>query len=811
MVMDRMIEYSLAALVFFPFLAGLLIFGVESRRRGAGKYGSGVGIGRSAHVLAVLFAAAELLLAVFLAVLFYLRSGMMLLNEGGAGAEAVMRLALPEVCGFGLYFEMDGFRLIYSLVTVFAWLMATICSGEYFEGHRNVGRFYLFLLATQGATLGVFLSADLLTLFLFFEIMSLASCVWVAQEETREALRAAETYLAIAVIGGLAVLMGLFLVYYVAGEWGVYTPGSPLYFEELGELYRTVREAELTGLPSGPWASPAFSAGPSLSVSPAEALESARVSARLLRAAGLCMLVGFGAKAGAFPLHIWLPKAHSEAPAPASALLSGILTKTGIFGILILSCRLFWHEAGWGSLMLAVGVLTMLTGALLALFSVHLKRALACSSVSQIGFILMGVGMQGLLGAENAAAVHGTLLHMVNHSLIKLVLFLAAGVIYKNTHTLDLNGIRGFGRKKPLLMGAFLTGALALCGIPFFGGYVSKTLLHEAIAAYGGGGFMRAVEWAFLFSGGLTLAYMTKLFVAVFVEKNADAALQARYDGVSWGEGESAAPDGVFLREGESAARDGGGVRHPQKPVRRYRNRAAAFALAESAFVLLVWGLFPHSLMDRAAGLGQGFFGLTGKGEVVNYFSLENLRGAAISAGIGVFVYLFFVRGVLMKKYRALAAARLSSQESSMAEQGAKIYRDLWPRRLDLENLLYRPLLLRILPALFGVLCRILDSFVDAAVVLLRKTVYRDSPLPRERREGSALSAALGKIGNALQALGNHTWSRKHPGNRDYVRLFALGEAEARENSRIIRRSLSFGLLLVGVGLMLTLVYLIWW
>ena len=135
--------------------------------------------------------------------------------------------------------------------------------------------------------MGVFLSADLLTTFVFFELMSFTSYVWVAQEENVASLRAAETYLAVAVIGGMVLLMGIFLLY-----------------RELG----TLEIAEL-----------------------ARAAESLR-DKRILYAAGTCMLVGFGAKAGAFPLHIWLPRAHPVAPAPASALLSGILTKTGKIG-----------------------------------------------------------------------------------------------------------------------------------------------------------------------------------------------------------------------------------------------------------------------------------------------------------------------------------------------------------------------------------------------------------------------------------------------------------------------------------------------
>lgn len=240
--------------------------------------------------------------------------------------------------------------------------------------------------------------------------MSFTSYTWVAHEETKEALRAAETYLAVAVIGGLVMLMGLFILYRELGTL------------EITALAEAVRSHTLAG-------------------------ESGAVRYRNLFIGASCLLFGFGAKAGVFPLHIWLPKAHPVAPAPASALLSGILTKAGIFGVLVVSCSLLQFDVRWGALILFLGVLTMFTGALLALFSVNLKRTLACSSVSQIGFILIGIGMQGLLGEEGSLAIRGSLLHMVNHSLIKLVLFMAAGVVFMNLHKLNLNEIRGFGRK----------------------------------------------------------------------------------------------------------------------------------------------------------------------------------------------------------------------------------------------------------------------------------------------------------------------------------------------------------------------------
>lgn len=635
-------------------------------------------------------------------------------------------VTIPYICGMGIHFTLDGFRALYGTIAAFMWFMTTLFSREYFSHYRNRNRYYLFLLLTLGATEGVFFSADFYTTFLFFEVMSFTSYVWVIHDEKPESLRAGGTYLAVAVIGGLVMLMGIFLLYDMTGT---------LFFSDLPSLF-------------------------SLS----------SVNAAQLWAAGLCLLFGFGAKAGAFPLHIWLPKAHPVAPAPASALLSGILTKAGMYGILILTSYLFFGSAAWGGMILILGVFTMVVGALLALFSIDLKRTLACSSVSQIGFILVGVGMSGLLGGENATALRGSLLHMVNHSLIKLVLFMAAGVVFMNVHKLDLNDVRGFGRKKPLLNYIFLMGALGIGGVPLFNGYVSKTLIHESILEYKHLvtaavlpasfrlSLMDAVEWIFLLSGGLTAAYMTKLYVCLFIEKNADSAVQKKYDGLKG----------------------------------KYMNRTSALALTVSATLLPIAGLLPGVVMDGIADLGQGFLRAE-TAEKIAYFSLNNLKGALISLVFGALFYGLAVRPLLMKRNE---------------KGGSKYYVNKWPAWLDLENLVYRPVLLQILPFAFGLACRILDSLVDTIVVILRKTVYRDAKLPHERMEGTFLTHLCACVALFFQKVGNLTIHRKKRRKKDYEHRFALIQEEWGENSMMISRSMSFGLLLFCVGLILTVAYL---
>ena len=242
------------------------------------------------------------------------------------------------------------------------------------------------------------------------------------------------------------------------------------------------------------------------------------------------------------------------------------------------------------------------------------------------------------LQAESGAAgaVHGLTLHMLNHSLFKLTLFLAAGAVFMNLHELELNRIRGFGRGKPILIFAMLMGLCGLAGIPGGSGYVSKTLLHESIVEYieileesgRAAGAYHAAEWIFLISGGLTLAYMLKLFIAVCVEKNNDPETQRRFD----------------EKNGSWCSRVSGGV------------------LLGCALLIPVLGCTPFLSMDRIAALAEAFFHVEESAQV-HYFALGNLKGGAISILIGLAVYLLFVRKALMKEFKSVRAIREASEE----------------------------------------------------------------------------------------------------------------------------------------------------
>lgn len=678
----------IALLVFFPLLCGPAAYGLGRRNE------------RWRDNAVLLCAALS----------FALSASLTLSTAGGKAAA----LSIPYVLVNGFSFTATGFRVLYSLVASFMWLFTSLFSREYFSQEREgLNAYWAFTLMTLGATQGVMLSADFLTTFAFFEILSLTSFTWVMREQTKEAIRAGYAYLFVAVFGGLVLLMGLFLLYDACGAL------------EYAALPEAVRDAN-----------------------PGQVF-----------AASVCILFGFGAKASMFPLHVWLPMAHPVAPSPASALLSGALTKVGVYGVLMTMLEVMDGNRAFGLFVLTLALVTMFLGALLALFSVNLKRTLACSSMSQIGFILTGLATVALCDAQTGAgtlsdagaalALSGAVLHMLNHSLFKLLLFMAAGVALMNAHTLSLDGIRGWGRNKTALKMAFAVGGLGISGVPLLNGYLSKSMLHEGLVRLTESAeetgflsafvlrYLHAAEWVFLVSGGLTFAYMLKLFICVFVERNADASVQARYD---------AAPDCM--------------------------NALSSAVVTLSALILVPLG--QPWIVAHIANFAAGSLSAIAPFHF-EAFAGENLQGAAISLSIGAVVYVAFVRPALRP-------------------HGAYVNR--WPSALDLYARIYEPLFANWLPALFGSVARL----------------FAENALTRRVCQGllfaaSALARAMSDSLDALIALSRRTlvketkvYDEQAAAHVGRLRALRLATAAALETFRF-----SFALLMACLGVILIL------
>lgn len=249
-------------------------------------------------------------------------------------------------------------------------------------------------------------------------------------------------------------------------------------------------------------------------------------------------LLGFGTKAGFMPMHIWLPAAHPAAPAPVSALLSGVVIKIGIYGLLRLLSWLPALPASCAVLMLVFAMVSGVLGVLYALAQHEIKRLLAYHSVENIGIIGLGIGM-GMLGQAlgqptlTALGYGGALLHVLNHALFKGLLFLSAGAVIHGTGTGDIERLGGLGKRTPINAALFLVAAVSICGLPPLNGFVSEWITYGALfggalhggTATAGAAALGALSLALM--GGLALACFAKVFGVVFLGEARDAALRA--------------------------------------------------------------------------------------------------------------------------------------------------------------------------------------------------------------------------------------------------------------------------------------------
>jgi hydrogenase-4 component B len=256
-------------------------------------------------------------------------------------------------------------------------------------------------------------------------------------------------------------------------------------------------------------------------------------------------LIGFGTKAGIMPFHVWLPVAHPAAPSPVSAIMSGVMIKTGIYGLIRTLTFLGVPPLWWGYLLLALGIISGVLGVLFALAQHDLKRLLAYHSVENIGIILIGCGV-GMIGWSSgmplvaALGFAGSLLHVVNHALFKGLLFLGAGSVFSSTHNLEIDNLGGLIKKMPCTGMAFLIGAVAISGLPPLNGFVSEFVIY--IASFSGAISMNPYSSLSLIGaiaglaliGGLAAACFTKAFGIVFLGEPRSKEAQNAHESSPW-------------------------------------------------------------------------------------------------------------------------------------------------------------------------------------------------------------------------------------------------------------------------------------
>jgi proton-translocating NADH-quinone oxidoreductase chain M len=376
-----------------------------------------------------------------------------------------VRLDIPWISAinltFGLY--LDGISLVVAGIILGLGSLVSIYSQGYMSGKEGQGSYYANLLFFLGGMLGVALATNLLQFMLFWEIMVIPSYFLVLYWGTPgKSIPTALNYFIFTHVGSLIMMGGMGLSLIFTGSL------------ELSALATIIAQNQLLG-----------------------------------QITVIALLVGFLVKMAAFPVHTWLPPTHAEAPTPISALLSGVMVKMGAYAIVRILLASFIPIMIDLSLILGgLAILTMIYGGIMALGQKDIKLLLAYSSISQLGYILLGLVSATQIG------IAGSMLHVLNHAIAKGMLFLCAGVFMHQAHTRDLDKLSGIAKKLPITSIALLIGALSLSGIPPFGGFFSEWAIFA-------GGFSNPALVFLMFAaiGGavLTFGYYLRLaYIVIF-------------------------------------------------------------------------------------------------------------------------------------------------------------------------------------------------------------------------------------------------------------------------------------------------------
>jgi len=397
---------------------------------------------------------------------------------------SILQLNLLHVVDYGLSFRPSFLGALLAVVVAGLWMLATIFAVSYLKTTHSPRRFFASYLVSLAGCVGVFLATDYFTFFIFFELMTFAAYPLVVHAESDHARRAGDRYLYMSVAGGLVLLFGILLLVWATGT------------AEIAPQLHVLLER---------------------GVSP--------------YVVALMFIVGFGLKMGLVPLHIWLPYTYVSAPAPATAMFSGAMNKTGVYGMIVfltitlatgvenVSAVATRLQENLGLILLGVGLLTMLMGGFFALMQRNIKRLLAYSSISQMGYILLAVASTMYLNTQGGLAHTAGVFHAFSHALFSTALFLLVGVIYYSAGSLLFDRLGGLARFLPFTAAAALVAALSVLGLPGFGGFGSKTLIHKALVAvaeHSGSIWLLWAERLFVLGSALTAAYFIKLYVGVF-------------------------------------------------------------------------------------------------------------------------------------------------------------------------------------------------------------------------------------------------------------------------------------------------------
>jgi multicomponent Na+:H+ antiporter subunit D len=330
---------------------------------------------------------------------------------------------------------LDGFSLLMLVAVALVGLAAALFSIDYMEHYGAKANYYALYLVMIAGMNGLVLATDLFGIYIFLEVAAVASYALVAFGRGPDELEAAFKYLMLSVVASAFVLGAIAVLYGMTGGL------------DFAAVAMALRE---------------LNAGPVVGV------------------AAAFLIAGFGLKAALVPFHSWLPDAHPSAPAPISAVLSGLLIKvSGVYALTRVFFGVFGLTPALSSVLMILGTVSLVAAAFLALGQKDMKRMLAYSSISQVGYVVLGLGIGTPLG------IAGGLFHLFNHALAKGLLFLTSGSVQQATGTRDLGAMGGLAKRMPVTAATNLVGSLSIAGVPPFNGFWSKLIIIVALVQAG--------------------------------------------------------------------------------------------------------------------------------------------------------------------------------------------------------------------------------------------------------------------------------------------------------------------------------------
>ncbi|MDT8437889.1 MAG: proton-conducting transporter membrane subunit [Wenzhouxiangellaceae bacterium] len=384
----------------------------------------------------------------------------------GALAGTTYRYAFGEILpGLAFAFRVDALGLFFALVSSTLWIAATVYALAYMRGKPGQQRFFGFFALCVSTTVGIAFAENLMTLFVFYELLTVCTYPLLMHDGGLRARRAGRRYLVYTLSGGAAILAGMLLVWHHAGTMSLAETGI------LGAVD----------------------------------------DRSLLLTIFVLFATGFAVKAAVMPLHAWLPAAM-VAPVPVSALLHAVaVVKAGAFGLLRLIYNVFgvelMRELGYASVLAIIAGATILLASLVALRQQRLKALLAWSTISQLSYIVLAACLL------TPAAALAAIIHLANQAFAKITLFFAAGAIERATGKTRLDELDGIGRRMPLVMGAFTVACLSFIGVPLFAGFITKWYLSLGALQAGAGGFVALLALSALLNA---LYWLPVVFRAFF-------------------------------------------------------------------------------------------------------------------------------------------------------------------------------------------------------------------------------------------------------------------------------------------------------